>query len=299
MNIILKKPVAAMGYDFIPAAYLPENKDEYHLRNLQNRNGIQYRKLSAYEIEALVRNRNTSDDWNKLLVSDAFNPELVKNCKFYGLVRIGMLEPYWFVSLYAQIIAVVALASLFPGVGRRLAAGPWPLLTLVFWALMTTHILLEVLDLRGLSYLQFGDTRTRGLLECLPIFLLGWMLQAAANPRQWATAALASSVWLASSAHVLPPDRLVIFGSAILLLLWKSDLSVPRAWARAASRLASTTMWVYLLHVPIITVLWNLPLPQPARLTIALVTSFGLSVAAKTVFDRLSDRLMLAKAPAR
>ncbi|MCW3107872.1 MAG: hypothetical protein JWQ09_2378, partial [Segetibacter sp.] len=38
--------------------------------------------------------RNTSENWNKLLVSDAFNPELVKNCKFFGLVRIGKLEPF-------------------------------------------------------------------------------------------------------------------------------------------------------------------------------------------------------------
>ena len=43
----------------------------------------------------LVRNSNTSDNWNNILVSDAFNPELVKNCKFYGLVRIGKLEPYY------------------------------------------------------------------------------------------------------------------------------------------------------------------------------------------------------------
>jgi hypothetical protein len=28
-------------------------------------------------------------------VSDAFNPELVKNCKFFGLVRIGKLEPWY------------------------------------------------------------------------------------------------------------------------------------------------------------------------------------------------------------
>src|SRR5688500_6693138 len=95
MNNIQKKPVNTLGYHFIPAEFLPENKDEYHLRNLQNRSGINYRKLSAYEIEVLVRNRNTSDDWNKILVSDAFNPELVKSCKFYGLVRIGKLEPYY------------------------------------------------------------------------------------------------------------------------------------------------------------------------------------------------------------
>src|SRR5687767_3537122 len=93
MNEIRKKPFGAIGYNFIAKEFLPEGKDEYHLRNLQNRNGISYRNLTAYEIEVLVRNRNTSDDWNKIQVSDAFNPELVKNCKFYGLVRIGKLEP--------------------------------------------------------------------------------------------------------------------------------------------------------------------------------------------------------------
>lgn len=92
-NKIYKSPMNSLGYGFIDAPYLPKGKDEYHLRNIQNRNGINYRQLNAYEIEVLVRNRNTSDDWNKFLVSDLFNPELVKNCKFYGLVRIGKLEP--------------------------------------------------------------------------------------------------------------------------------------------------------------------------------------------------------------
>lgn len=95
MNKILKSPVENLGYDFVEPKYLPKGKDEYYLRDIQLSNGITYRKLTAYEIEALVRNRNTSDDWNKLLVSDAFNPELVKNCKFYGLVRIGKLENYF------------------------------------------------------------------------------------------------------------------------------------------------------------------------------------------------------------
>ena len=92
MNEIKKKPYSNIGYNFIAPEYIPEGKDEYYLRNLQNRNGINYRNLSAYEIEVLVRNNNTSDDWNKINVSNEFNPELVKNCKFYGLVRIGKLE---------------------------------------------------------------------------------------------------------------------------------------------------------------------------------------------------------------
>ena len=28
-------------------------------------------------------------------VRSSFNPELVKNCKFHGLVRIGKLEPFY------------------------------------------------------------------------------------------------------------------------------------------------------------------------------------------------------------
>ena len=93
INRIVKMPAASMGYGFIPKEFIPEGKDEYHLRDMQERSGINYRHLTAYEIEMLVRNRNTSDDWNKIYVSDAFSPELVRNCKFYGLVRIGKLEP--------------------------------------------------------------------------------------------------------------------------------------------------------------------------------------------------------------
>lgn len=93
-NIIYKTPMDALGYKFIKDEFIPKGKNEYYLRNMQIRNGINYRKLTAYEIEMLVRNGNTSDNWNNILVSDAFNPELVKNCKFYGLVRIGKLEPF-------------------------------------------------------------------------------------------------------------------------------------------------------------------------------------------------------------
>jgi len=97
MNKIRKSAIGSLGYNFIPDEYLPKGKDEYYLREKQNRSGIQYRHLSAHEIEVLVRNNNTSDDWNKILVSDAFDPEQVKNCKFFGLVRIGKLE-----SLYLE-----------------------------------------------------------------------------------------------------------------------------------------------------------------------------------------------------
>ena len=95
MNIITKHPINNLGYNFIPDKYLPDGRDEYYLRNQQNNPSIQYRNLTASEKKILISNGNNSDDWNKLLVTEEFDPLLVKRSNFFGLVRIGKLEPYY------------------------------------------------------------------------------------------------------------------------------------------------------------------------------------------------------------
>ena len=93
MNIIHTHPVKELGYNFIEKKYIPKGKDEYYLRNLQNQQGNKYRALTLLEIDTLVHNRNESDNWGKVMVTSAFNASLVRNCKFFGLVRIGGLLP--------------------------------------------------------------------------------------------------------------------------------------------------------------------------------------------------------------
>ncbi|WP_295122190.1 DUF4954 family protein [uncultured Chitinophaga sp.] len=113
MNHILKRPLTELGYNFVDAAQLPDGKTEYYLRDQQRSTSIVYRKLSAQELETLVRNDNTSDDWNNILVSDEFNAQLVQHCHFFGLIRIGKLESYYLefhnlrqpVGLYNSTIA--------------------------------------------------------------------------------------------------------------------------------------------------------------------------------------------------
>jgi hypothetical protein len=52
MNNIKKLPIQQLGYGFIQEP--PKGKNEYYLRDKQNRSGIQYRSLTALEIEILV-----------------------------------------------------------------------------------------------------------------------------------------------------------------------------------------------------------------------------------------------------
>jgi NDP-sugar pyrophosphorylase family protein len=92
-NTIL--PPERYGYDFIPPEFLPDGKDEYWQRNAQQAalNGTKnWRKLTPSEIETLIHNKNYCPDWNNFLVSDPFDPLLICNSHFYGLIRLGALR---------------------------------------------------------------------------------------------------------------------------------------------------------------------------------------------------------------
>jgi NDP-sugar pyrophosphorylase family protein len=82
-----------IGKNFIPAEYLPSGKDEFFQRNKQNispKSG--WRNLRSDEVERLVKNDNTADNWDEILVTDQFDTNQIKNTRFYGLVRIGCLR---------------------------------------------------------------------------------------------------------------------------------------------------------------------------------------------------------------
>jgi len=86
-------PTGSLGHDFIPDAFLPDGRDEWYLRDEQTHRPVdQYRHLRPDEIEALILNANSAESWDHVLVTEQFDPRQIKNCEFYGLVRIGRLE---------------------------------------------------------------------------------------------------------------------------------------------------------------------------------------------------------------
>ncbi|MBN2761759.1 MAG: DUF4954 family protein, partial [Bacteroidales bacterium] len=51
-----------------------------------------WRNLRSDEVETLVKNDNTADNWDEILVTDSFDPNQIKNTRFCGLIRIGRLR---------------------------------------------------------------------------------------------------------------------------------------------------------------------------------------------------------------
>ena len=82
-----------IGKNFIHDEFLPANKDEYHYRNIQTLwHENRWRRLRADEIEQLIKSNNSSNNWAEIFVTDQFDPLLVTNNSFFGLVRIGRLQ---------------------------------------------------------------------------------------------------------------------------------------------------------------------------------------------------------------
>ena len=91
MNRIDKKPLSQLGFSFVSPPYLSEGATEFDLRNLQL-NQADFRPLMEREIKILEANLNEAENWKDVSVKEGFNPYLVKNCRFFGINRIGILE---------------------------------------------------------------------------------------------------------------------------------------------------------------------------------------------------------------
>ncbi len=89
--------VTILSYDqiyknFIDKKYL-HGESEFYFRDQQVKKPAGgWRHLKSHEVENLVKNSNTADNWDNIFVTDEFDPNAIKNNHFFGLVRIGRVS---------------------------------------------------------------------------------------------------------------------------------------------------------------------------------------------------------------
>ena len=90
-----KVPIADYGYHFIAGSQIPQGSDEYYLRNQQIASwGCEWRHLAPGEIKQLELQGNVCPHWDDILIEDPFDFRLIRGNFFFGLVRIGSMEPF-------------------------------------------------------------------------------------------------------------------------------------------------------------------------------------------------------------
>lgn len=89
MDTVMLLPYDRIYKNFIEEKFL-HGYDEYYFRNQQVKkpnNG--WRHLRSDEVEGLVKNSNTATNWDDIWVTDEFDTSMIRNNRFFGMVRIG------------------------------------------------------------------------------------------------------------------------------------------------------------------------------------------------------------------
>ena len=75
-----------------PLLNLSRDEDGLSLRNQEHAEQRMWRGLTVAERYTLESNHNTADSWDNFLVTDGFNPDLVRDSSFYGINRIATIR---------------------------------------------------------------------------------------------------------------------------------------------------------------------------------------------------------------
>ena len=93
MDKVTILPYDRIYKNFIDPKYLHDGHDEYYYRNLQVKKPEGgWRHLHSDEIERLVVNNNSASNWDDIWVTDEFDTRMVRNNRFFGMVRIGRIR---------------------------------------------------------------------------------------------------------------------------------------------------------------------------------------------------------------
>lgn len=218
----------------------------------------------------------------------------------------NVMGPYWFISLYAQIVLCAVIVSVIPALRRAVGATPFEFglsatMLCVAVSIVTQGSILHLPVLTGGSENGINLIPIRILPVIIPLVCLGWTIHFAETraQRRLVLSALLLIV------VVLPTWTLNHIGMAVtatLVLLAGIEVPMPAWAARILRQAASATLFVYLVHNMVVhavrhaTPLYETLGPVASALIVVPAT-FALGLAIKLAYDRL-ERLIIRPAEA-
>jgi acyl-CoA synthetase (AMP-forming)/AMP-acid ligase II len=183
---------------------------------------------------------------------------------------------YWYVEAIVQVLVLVALVLLVPGIDRQDQRHPAVLPGVLVGLALALN--LGPLGLDEVSPYLGHVTR---VLAC---FGIGWLAQ---RVRSWPARVAASGLAVLVLPPLFPnPERDVLVTVGVLLLLWVPVVAVPRLLAGGLGALAGGSLYVYLTHWEVFPLLEGLLPPVavvPATLLVGIAVWQVVELATRQV----------------
>lgn len=214
----------------------------------------------------------------------------------YEPISGSLLSVYWFVSFFAKVVAILMLFAAIPQARLLLVREPWATPAVAATALL---LLQAALLAQGdyvkdhISAWPWQHYTTHGFIECLPFFLVGWMIRRMQGVLQIAATVVTAVVMLGLfSRFDTTPTTMVILALSLTLIAIDPKVQLPVRLARMLQSLASVTLFVYLLHQIVITPFYSVDLPQWFEAGCTLVFAFALAFVAKAAFESVDHAIV-------
>ncbi|MGB3408149.1 MAG: AMP-binding protein, partial [Jannaschia sp.] len=196
------------------------------------------------------------------------------------------LIPYWFVSTYAQVVVAVTLPFAVPAVRTRVGADPFVA------GLLALAIGLVVIEASGVGDIA-AQIRHRHPLAAIELLLLGWCACLATDTRRRVIAtATTFVVWWVTWRDVSDSTTaFLVMGT--LAVVWGLRVPVPNLIAAGLMWVGSLTLFVYVVHVPIISAVFRaVPGPDALRFAAVVAVSLAAAYGLKRAYEAASSLFM-------
>ena len=202
---------------------------------------------------------------------------------FQSEISFKGLIPYWFVSAYVQIIVLFTLPFLLPAIRRIGARHPFGT------GLAALAIVLLAGLMAGIDDIP-PQLRHRHPLAALELLTIGWCVFFAKDAgRKALMTAVAGGVWWFIWRDVSPNSTVFILTGTIAVL-WNFRLHIPSVVARWLMWVGSLTLFLYVAHVPVISMVWPLaPHSDLLRFGLVMLASICGAAVLKWLYDRTTS----------
>ena len=191
------------------------------------------------------------------------------------------IEPYWFVCAYAQLILLASLPFLFPPVRRMIGREP---LIAGLLALAVVYLAVEYLNLEAL----IAGLRIRHTFGGLELFLVGWCVHFAQSDKEKGILLVALIAVFLGHWTGIPVSAAIFIYLGVSTSLVRLHVPVPAPMANAALTMASLTMFAYLIHPIVQSVVEPFGMPLGLLGFAVAIISFVSATFVKIAIDRIA-----------
>jgi acyl-coenzyme A synthetase/AMP-(fatty) acid ligase len=193
---------------------------------------------------------------------------------------------FWFIEVFVHLVLITTVLLAIPAVRRWERRWPYGFpLALLLGALL---LRLEIFQMGDFYNMRF---RTHGVAW---FFLLGWLIQRSSTRNQKLLTTLLCVVTAPHFFGYVP--REIFIATALVLLVWCREVTLPRWCVRPVGVVAAASMWIYITHFSF----WP-PLLEALPIGVAFVLTIAAGIVVWAAVERLEPvgRALWNRASAR